>query len=937
MSLSPEQAAFLRTHLGFDDAGFLAKKRMSSQIQEFWRRREKTEEALRVLPPNHPQVDQLRNLVAQATTKAEGGNIRGAYRDLNQVKIDAKAAADTEKRGITAGKIRDQLAPLMRESARLQNFRAGIAPRLKKRADELTDEVKQLPKVSDATTRDEMRQRLDFNADHLGQIKQDWAALEASVENDIATYANMLAQAPDWTFQLKVINHNLDLLRREKPDGFDNTVAMDAMTLTQRVKDNDLTGNGAADRSQTETQLRDATLAFEAEIKTVSKLPDLNSDEQFFTYDDGTPMTPQDSDQAKLDLQERFGRFEAQERERLEKAKAEWLHAQQQDLVLNATDHRASPRVELGTFDTAEFLDDALQAADLANLAPAVLQNLIHGPMTQHVQDLIRQNPEGDELFDLGVRRPEEWKAEVARSLGYSTDLSTLTDLEKEQVEAGAQTMREIVAQNFPNKMTSSRQPDGVDAGGTQRYKYQIDEVTVGGVRYDEVTELASGGGGTVYKCKAASGEEIVLKAPLRFSGNTGEQMDYVWDDLANEARQHRMATGGEDQDCPSNVLDMKGLVMTPEGLPLIAMDLADGGDAEAFNSSVQAAESCGVLSPEAAAAMNKDAFRQMVMGVRAMQQNNMTHHDLKDANVFMTKDGTFKVADFGLARSNEGRDSAVTDLSPDQLSPGMQAAEIQGVGDITQKADNFTLGVMLENMTNPVRAQEVGGQGMIQTPTKRGTTDNQGNAVAVSALDRLRNAMLDPDPDKRPTLESVAFSSYMMDPVVNYTPEDMAELRAASAEYSAAVGRELKNLTADINKAKADIQFLEASKTGQDVLMMIDYRTRAREDTQNIVDNLRQTIPQMPEGDPKRFAGYRLEDNEKALQTLDAELQALQAKVGAQKTSKEVQEIDRQIEALRTTIRDKQGEIDQINGRPAVAPLVQRLQAAGKPFEARG
>ena len=47
-----------------------------------------------------------------------------------------------------------------------------------------------------------------------------------------------------------------------------------------------------------------------------------------------------------------------------------------------------------------------------------------------------------------------------------------------------------------------------------------------------------------------------------------------------------------------------------------------------------------------------------------------MSHHDLKEANVFVMADGTFKIADFGLANILDDHDDRVT---MDQNTPGYE------------------------------------------------------------------------------------------------------------------------------------------------------------------------------------------------------------------------------------------------------------------------
>ena len=61
-----------------------------------------------------------------------------------------------------------------------------------------------------------------------------------------------------------------------------------------------------------------------------------------------------------------------------------------------------------------------------------------------------------------------------------------------------------------------------------------------------------------------------------------------------------------------------------------------------------------------------------------------------------------------------------------------------------------------------------------------------------AGALDRLRNAMLDPDESKRPLLESVLMSSFLGEGVESYTEQDAQSLMSAVAPYHKVTGRQI-------------------------------------------------------------------------------------------------------------------------------------------------
>ena len=62
--------------------------------------------------------------------------------------------------------------------------------------------------------------------------------------------------------------------------------------------------------------------------------------------------------------------------------------------------------------------------------------------------------------------------------------------------------------------------------------------------------------------------------------------------------------------------------------------------------------------------------FSQIVSAIRHMHDNNVLHRDLKTANIFLTKDYSLKIGDFGISKVLE-RSSAITCIgTPLYLSP---------------------------------------------------------------------------------------------------------------------------------------------------------------------------------------------------------------------------------------------------------------------------
>ena len=85
-----------------------------------------------------------------------------------------------------------------------------------------------------------------------------------------------------------------------------------------------------------------------------------------------------------------------------------------------------------------------------------------------------------------------------------------------------------------------------------------------------------------------------------------------------------------------------------------------------------------------------RDITRQVMDGILFLHQNNCTHNDLKPSNILLTRDGTVKIADFGVSGLGRVRlDSAGT--------PAFSAPEVvSGYAHDGQIADVFSLGATI-------------------------------------------------------------------------------------------------------------------------------------------------------------------------------------------------------------------------------------------------
>ncbi len=89
---------------------------------------------------------------------------------------------------------------------------------------------------------------------------------------------------------------------------------------------------------------------------------------------------------------------------------------------------------------------------------------------------------------------------------------------------------------------------------------------------------------------------------------------------------------------------------------------------------------------------------RQICSALQCAHNHGIIHRDLKPGNLFLTRDGTLKLGDFGIAR-----DVSASDLTAEGLTVGTHAymapEQITGDASISGKADLYALGCCLYEM----------------------------------------------------------------------------------------------------------------------------------------------------------------------------------------------------------------------------------------------
>ncbi|CAI2373105.1 unnamed protein product [Moneuplotes crassus] len=268
-----------------------------------------------------------------------------------------------------------------------------------------------------------------------------------------------------------------------------------------------------------------------------------------------------------------------------------------------------------------------------------------------------------------------------------------------------------------------------------------------------------------VYKKKKLLGEGASGKAYLVQCGSDKSKAVVKQINVEDMADKDREKTLKESQYMAlfkhPNIVRFRENYMTKKGNLCIVMDYCDDGDLYKYLESLDTK-----LKEEDIL----NLFVQICLALKEIHDERIIHRDLKSMNIFLTKRGILKLGDFGIAKlfSTMTVEARTRIGSPCYLSP-----EIVSDQPYKQSSDIWSLGVLLYELC-------------CLTPPFAGSNFNDlcenikiGKYEDIPVfyseeLGQLIKAMLNVDPNMRPTINDILQHPLLVPPLLEHVKSDI-------------------------------------------------------------------------------------------------------------------------------------------------------------------
>ncbi|MCC7110615.1 MAG: protein kinase [Deltaproteobacteria bacterium] len=313
--------------------------------------------------------------------------------------------------------------------------------------------------------------------------------------------------------------------------------------------------------------------------------------------------------------------------------------------------------------------------------------------------------------------------------------------------------------------------------------------------------ELARGGMGVVYRAHDERGRRAALKVVHQHLMHDEEVRErFLREARATQRLQHRNIVG---------VLDVG------EAEPsYLAVEFVDGGTV------LQLLRRQGRLPLLAAL----ELILQLFEGLQAAHGQHIVHRDLKPSNLLLSRDGTLKIADFGVARELDR--TALTQTGSTLGTPAYMSPEQVRAEPIDGRSDVYAAGVILYELLagrKPFEADSVGAV-VAAVLAGRATPLFELDPSVPEAVDDLVAMLMHPDVRGRPQDAGTVID--WLRPVVEEGrkrhPQVLAELLR---DPGAAATLRREQADALLQSAKT---LLQSGPAGRDAAALQLYRARA-------------------------------------------------------------------------------------------------------------
>jgi eukaryotic-like serine/threonine-protein kinase len=253
--------------------------------------------------------------------------------------------------------------------------------------------------------------------------------------------------------------------------------------------------------------------------------------------------------------------------------------------------------------------------------------------------------------------------------------------------------------------------------------------------------------GGGRYRVERVLGDGAMAKVVLAEDGELGRQVavklldQRLAADASFRARFAREARAAASLSHP-NVVGVFD-VGEAEGRPFIVMEHVEGQTLE------ERLRRDGALAPSEVCRIG----RQICAGLEHAHSAGLVHRDLKPGNLIERRDGTIKIADFGIARLDETTE--LTEAGAIVGTAAYLAPEQAEAGEITQATDVFTLGVVLYELLTGRQPWKV--ESLAELARRRHVAPAELPPDTPGSLREAIERSLDPDPLARPTVAGLA------------------------------------------------------------------------------------------------------------------------------------------------------------------------------------